>query len=80
MTDQAPMVEESDGGVRIRLIAAALVVAALGLFVFQNTQRVEVNFAMFDGTIPLFLLLLIATASGVILAVLGGWYLRRRNG
>lgn len=70
---------QADGGiVGPKLVLGVVAIAALAAFIFQNTQDAEVNFLVWTGTIPLYLLLLITVAlSGVAVAV-GSWLLRRR--
>mgnify|MGYP001587151291 CR=1 FL=1 len=71
--------EESGGGFNVRLVLGGLAVLALVLFVFQNTDSTEVNFLWVDGSIPLFLLLLITVALTLIVVAMGTWLLRRRD-
>lgn len=71
--------QESGGGLNIRLVLGGLAALALALFVFQNTDDTEVNFLWVDGTIPLFLLLLITVVLTLIVVAMGTWLLRRRD-
>ncbi len=49
-----------------------LLLALLAIFVLQNTQDVEVSFLSWTGTAPLAATLLIATAAGLLIAVMAG--------
>lgn len=60
------------GGVWIALIAAAVVLLFLLIFVLQNGQRVEVSFLGADGTLPMGVALLLAAVFGVLLVALPG--------
>ena len=64
----------SSGLVGMLVLAAALVV-----FILQNTQDVKVDWLFFDGTLPLWLLLLVTAIAGALLAEVAGWLLRRRR-
>lgn len=72
-------VSEAGGGFKFRLVAGAIAAAALGIFVFQNTDDAPVKFLWLDGSFPLFLLLLITVGLTLILAVVSTWLLRRRS-
>ncbi len=76
---EEPEVDESGRRVNFRLIIGAIALAALALFVSQNTRDAEVTFLWMDGDIPLFLLLLITVGLTLVLSTVGGWILRRRR-
>jgi uncharacterized integral membrane protein len=60
------------GGVWGALIAAAVVLLFLLIFVLQNGQRVEVSFLGAHGTLPMGVALLLAAVFGVLLVALPG--------
>jgi uncharacterized integral membrane protein len=66
----------------IGIIAGALVLVLLLVFILQNTRSVKVSYFTLTGTMPLGVALLLAAISGLLLA--GGvasmriWQLRRR--
>jgi uncharacterized integral membrane protein len=66
----------------IGMIAGALVLVLLLIFILQNTRAVKVSYFTLTGTMPLGVALLLAAISGLLLA--GGvaslriWQLRRR--
>jgi uncharacterized integral membrane protein len=68
----------------IGIIAGALVLILLLVFILQNTRSVKVSYFTLTGTMPLGVALLLAAISGLLLA--GGvasmriWQLRRRIG
>ncbi|MGI9577631.1 MAG: lipopolysaccharide assembly protein LapA domain-containing protein, partial [Microthrixaceae bacterium] len=79
MMSEQSEAQESGGGLNFRLVLGGLAAVALALFVFQNTQKVEVNFLWVDGSLSLFLLLLITVALTLILVGMATWVLRRRD-
>lgn len=60
------------GGAWVALIAAAVVLLFLLIFVLQNGQRVEVSFLGANGTLPMGVALLLAAVFGVLLVALPG--------
>lgn len=60
------------GGVWGSLIAAAVVLLFLLIFVLQNGQRVELSFLGAHGTLPMGVALLFAAVFGVLLVALPG--------
>jgi uncharacterized integral membrane protein len=50
-----------------RLVVIALIVAAVLLVVFQNTEDVTLSFLTFDFTMPLWLVLVIFLVLGAVL-------------
>ena len=71
--------QESGGGINFRLVLGALAAVALALFIFQNTEDVEINFVTAEYTLPLSLLLVITAGLTLIVAVVVTWVLRRRD-
>lgn len=61
------------------LILGLLLAAALVIFIFQNTQDVEVEWLGFDFTAPLIGLLLATALIAVIIDQIAGVMLRRRR-
>lgn len=60
------------GGVWVALVAAAIVLLFLLIFVLQNSQRVKVSFLGLDWTLPMGVALLLAAVFGVLLVALPG--------
>jgi uncharacterized integral membrane protein len=66
----------------VGVMAGALVLVLILVFILQNTRSVKVSFLAFAGSMPLGIALLLATISGLLLA--GGiaslriWQLRHR--
>jgi uncharacterized integral membrane protein len=52
-------------GISAPMVIGLVILAALLIFIFQNTGKVEVNFLFFDFSAPLWLILM-------LVAVLGG--------
>jgi uncharacterized integral membrane protein len=63
-----------------RLIIAAVALAVALVFIFQNSERVETTFLVFNVTTRLWVGLLVAVLVGVILGLVAGasWNRRRR--
>lgn len=64
------------------IVLASLLLILLVVFIAQNTDDVHISFLGWDGTAPLAVALLVATASGVLITAIVGtlriWQLRRR--
>jgi len=56
-----------------KLIGAAVVGCLLLVFVLQNADRADVDFLIWDGTSPLWVVILVAAGLGFV----GGWFLGR---
>ena len=67
-----------DRDVPARLIVAVIALVLAIFFVFQNTKKVETKFLFFDGTQPLWFLILTSVLLGVLLGQAVG-ILRRRS-
>jgi uncharacterized integral membrane protein len=59
-------------GVWIGLIAAAVLLILLIIFIAQNLNRVGLHFLGFDGRVSLGLALLVAAVAGVLVAAVPG--------
>ncbi len=64
---------------QLGLIVATLVAAGLAAFVLQNTDSTPVTWLMFDGSAPLFLIILGSAVAGAVLSEAAGWMIRRRR-
>ncbi|MDF1605322.1 LapA family protein [Nocardioides sp. YIM 152315] len=77
-----PLRRSRTSGAWTATIIAGVLLVLLVVFIAQNTDDVHVSFLGWDGTAPLAVALLIATASGVVITALVGtlriWQLRRR--
>jgi uncharacterized integral membrane protein len=64
-----------------RLIVAAVALIVAVIFIFQNSERVETTFLVFNVTTRLWVGLLVAVLVGVILGLVAGaaWNRRRRG-
>lgn len=66
----------------LSVVALAVVLVLLIIFIAQNTRSVTVSFLGWKGSTPLAVALLIATVAGLFLATVAGtlriWQLRRR--
>ncbi|MGZ4446243.1 MAG: LapA family protein [Nocardioides sp.] len=69
-------------GLWAAVIGLLVVLVLLIVFIVQNTQSVQVSYFGWDGQVALSVALLIATASGLLIAGTAGtlriWQLRRR--
>jgi uncharacterized integral membrane protein len=60
-------------GPSTKLIVLAAVAILLLVFVFQNTDRAQIDFLFWDGDFPLWTMIVIAAVLGLI----GGWMIGR---
>lgn len=67
------------GGGQVRLIVVALVALGLIAFVVQNTDSTPVTWLMFEGSAPLWVVIIAAAVAGAVLSELGGYLMRRRK-
>lgn len=80
MTDD--LLEDETGGAgggQAKLLIAALVAVGLAAFIVQNTDSTPVQWLVFDGSAPLWIVILAAAVAGAVLSELGGLVLRRRK-
>jgi uncharacterized integral membrane protein len=77
-----PLRGSRTSGLWAAVVASALVLILLIVFIAQNTERVGVRFLGWEGQTPLAVALLIASVAGLLLAAVAGtlriWQLRRR--
>ena len=77
-----PLRRSRTSGAWTAVVIAAVLLLLLIVFIAQNTEDAHISFLGWDGTAPLAVALLIATALGVIITALVGtlriWQLRRR--
>lgn len=67
-----PLRGSRTSGVWGAVIAMGLLLVLLTIFIVQNTQEVEVSYLGWNGTAPLAVSLLAATAAGLLLAAIAG--------
>ena len=80
--DQVPEYPDSDAKsrrARIRLIAAGAAAVLVLIFVIQNHTRVRMHYLGADFSAPLWLMLLIVLAVGVLIGFLVSWRRHRRD-
>jgi uncharacterized integral membrane protein len=77
-----PLRPSRTSGAWIGVVALAVVLILLVIFIAQNTQDVHVSFLGWDGEAPLAVTLLIAAVGGIVLTAVAGslriFQLRRR--
>jgi uncharacterized integral membrane protein len=62
-------------------LVAWIVLAVLAVvFILQNTRNSKVTFLFWDGTVSIWIVIVIAIVLGVLLDRLGTWFVRRRRG
>jgi len=71
-------VEEFKKG-RGGVVFAAVVAAAFIVFVAQNNADTQVTWLFFDGTGPLWIVIIVAAVAGALLGELFGFMWRRRH-
>jgi len=59
-------------GIWAAVVVLVILLVLLAIFVLQNVQEVEVSYLGWEGTAPLAAALLIATATGALIAVVAG--------
>ncbi|HSJ91873.1 MAG TPA: LapA family protein [Ilumatobacter sp.] len=69
--------EGGSSGPSLKLIVLLLVVIALGIFFFQNGDDAPVRFLWMDGQWPVWLVIGVSVAAGVVIDRLGSWQWRR---
>lgn len=79
MTDDVLDAETPAGGGQSKLLVAALIAVGLAAFIVQNTESTPVTWLVFDGSAPLWIVILAAAVAGAVLSEAGGWMLRRRK-
>jgi uncharacterized integral membrane protein len=83
MTHEFESRETDVGGLsgrqRLSLVAGALLVASLVLFIVQNTESTEIQFLTFDGEMPRWLLILVSAAVGSLLTMIVLFFVRRNR-
>lgn len=67
------------GRIGIRPLAGAVLVVALAAFVVQNGESTAVRWLWFDGSAPLFGVIVVSALAGAVLSEIVGWSLRRRR-
>lgn len=67
-----PLRGSRTSGTWAALVVAAVVLILLVVFIVQNTQSVQVSYFGWEGTAPLAASLLVATAAGMLLAIIAG--------
>lgn len=77
---EEPLVEEPEESTGlVRVIGAALVAVALIAFIGQNRDDTKVEWLFLDGTLPKWLLIVVAAVLGAALSEVLGWLIRRRR-
>lgn len=67
-----PLRGSRTGGVWAALVAFGIVLVLLVVFIFQNTETAQVAYFGWEGSAPLAVLLLVATAAGILLTAAAG--------
>ncbi len=71
---------EQKSGPSAFLIVTGVVVAAIVLFIIQNTESAQVSFLMFDGSAKVWVVIVISVLAGMVLdRLLQFWMGRRRR-
>jgi uncharacterized integral membrane protein len=68
--------DSSGRGVPVALI---VVLVAFGAFVLQNTKSVDVQWLVFDFSLPLWGLIIVSAVAGILIRDLVRWNRRRRE-
>ena len=79
MNDQVDSTAEDLSKGRGFVVFALIVAAALIVFVAQNTTDTEVTWLFFDGSGPLWIVIIVAAVAGALLSEVLGFLWRRRR-
>lgn len=61
------------------LVVAGLIVIAVAVFIAQNSEAIPIQFLTFEGSVPLWVLIVVAMVLGAILAWVVSMVLRRQR-
>lgn len=80
VTDNEHGVVEEESGARQSawLVIAGIIVIAVAIFIAQNAEDVPIQFLFFEGSVPLWLIIVTSLVLGAILGQVF-FYLRRRR-
>lgn len=80
MTDNEYEVVEEESGSRQAawLVAAGIIIVAVAIFIAQNAEDVPIEFLFFEGSVPLWLIIVVTLVLGAVLGQVF-FYLRRRK-
>ena len=67
-----PLRGSATSGIWLAVVAFAVLLVLLAVFILQNTGSVEISFLGWTGSAPLAAMLLIASAAGALLVVMAG--------
>ena len=77
MDDEGSNQEEKSH--RVGLVFAGVAAAVLLLFVAQNTDKTQIDFLWFSGSMPKFLMIFITAGLTLVVAIVAAWILNRRS-
>lgn len=79
MTDEQPEnIKSANDRIGIGIIITVVVVVILGVFVWQNRDTVEIEFLFLGVRLPLWAVVGVFIALGVLLGWVWRWVMRRR--
>jgi len=67
-----PLRGSRTSGIWLSVVAFAVLLVLLAIFILQNTEAVRISFLAFEGEAPLAAIVLIATGAGALLVVMAG--------
>ncbi len=78
MSDEE-LIEESGGRgpSPVKLVFVAVVAVGMAAFIVQNTDDAPVSWLMFDGSAPVWMVIVISAVAGAVLSEALGWAIRR---
>ena len=71
--------EPAPSSITARSIVGVVVLVGFIAFVLQNTGDVQVDWLVFEFTVPLYLLIVTSAVVGAVLYAVFGWSRRRRR-
>lgn len=77
--DQPRNVKGTNDKIGIGMIVTAVILVGLAVFVIQNMEPTPVEFLFFSASLPLWLVVVVSVALGVVLGWIWRWMSRRRK-
>ncbi|MEA2023938.1 MAG: lipopolysaccharide assembly protein LapA domain-containing protein [Actinomycetota bacterium] len=77
--DQPKNVKDTNDKIGFGMIVTAVILVGLAVFVIQNLDSTPVEFLFFSASLPLWLVVVVSVALGVVLGWIWRWMSRRRK-
>ncbi len=77
--DQPKSVQGTNDKIGFGMIITVVILVGLAVFVIQNMDSTPVEFLFFSASLPLWLVVVVSVALGVVLGWIWRWMSRRRK-